>query len=133
MASFREHKRKARWQLHSRLADRVLYVPNLQGVPVPATARLHLSFDALGEMRRAGFAEQQEYNPEIVFWAAETVPRRDACVITADMGVWRLTSTKPPDDVTITAEASRLSDTQIRGLGWNPDAPWAGFTPPDAD
>lgn len=131
MASFRDIKRRARRQLHSHMADRVLYVPTLQGVPHPATARLHLSFDALGEMRRAGFAEQQEYNPEIVFMASETVPRRDGCVITEDMGVWRISSTMPPDDITITAEVSRLSESQVRGLGWNPDAPWAGFPPPE--
>lgn len=131
MASFRDIKRRARRQLHQRMADRVLYVPTLQGVPQPATVRLHLSFDALGEMRRAGFAEQQEYNPEIVFMASETVPRRDGLVITEDMGVWRVSNTLPPDDITITAEASRLSETQIRGLGWDPDAPWAGFPAPE--
>ena len=132
MVSFRDIKRRARRQLHSRMADLVLYVPTLQGQPRPATARLHLSFDAMGEMRRAGFAEQQEYDPEIVFMASDVVPRRDGCVITKDMGVWKVSNTMPPDDITITAEVVRLSDTQVRGLGWDPDAPWAGFPPPES-
>lgn len=130
MASFRAIKRKARRQLHERLADQVLYVPTLSGEPRPATARLHLSFDALGELRRAGFAEQQEYDPEIVFMADEVTPRRDGCVITEDMGVWKISNVLPPDDITITAEVVRLSDSQVRSLGWDPAAPWVGFDPP---
>lgn len=133
MRRFRDIKRKARRELHSRMADLVLYAPTLSGQPQAATVRLHLSFDALGEMRRQGFAEQQEYKPEAVFMASEIVPARDGLIITEDMGVWRVSNTLPPDDITITAEVTRLSDTQIRTLGWNPQEDWAGLTPPETD
>lgn len=131
MTRFRDIKRKARRRLHSTLAEQVLYVPDLQNaVPVTVTVRLHLSFDALGEVRRAGFAEHQEYEPQAVFMLSETTPRRGGCIITQDMGVWKLDNTFPPDDITMTAEVVRLSDAQVRGLGWDPDADWAGFTAP---
>lgn len=112
------------------MADLVLYVPTLTGTPQAATVRLHLSFDALGEMRRQGFAEQQEYNPQAVFLLSQMTPRRDGLIITADMGVWRVDNTLPPDDITMTAEIIRLSESQVRSVGLDPDAPWGGLPPP---
>lgn len=130
MGRFRDIKRKARRQLHRELADVVIYVPEPTGTPQTATVRLHLGFDALGEIRRSGFAEQQEYDPRAVFLLSQLTPRRGGFIVTADMGVWRVDNTLPPDDITMTAEIIHLSASQIRGLGWNPEAPWAGFPPP---
>lgn len=130
MASFRNVKRRARRRLHQELADTVLFVPGLGEAPVPITVRLHLGFTELGEVRRAGFAEQQEYEPQAVFLLPGVHPRRGGCIITEDMGVWRVDNTLPPDDITVTAEVARLSEEQVRGLGWDPRAPWAGLPPP---
>lgn len=131
MNSFRDIKRKARRQLHSRMADTVLYVLLRAVQPQSVTVRLHLGFDALGEMRRQGFAEQQEYKPQAVFMASEIVPNRDGFIVTQDMGVWKIDNTLPPDDITITAEVVKLSDNQVRSLGWDATSPWAGFPPPE--
>lgn len=133
MRTFREIKRQARRQLHDRLADTVLYLATPTAQPYDIAVRLHLSFEALGELRRAGMAERQDTTPVIVFMASQVVPRRDAIVVTKDMGGWKVDNTMPPDDITISAEATKLSDTQIRGLGMDPEADWLGLPPPGTD
>src|SRR5690625_588432 len=114
MGRFRDIKRKARRQLHRELADVVIYVPEPAGSPQTATVRLHLGFDALGEIRRSGFAEQQEYDPRAVFLLSQLTPRRGGFIVTADMGVWRVDNTLPPDDITMTRSEERRVGKQWR-------------------
>lgn len=128
--TFRHQKRRARLQLHHRLADPVLYLKGATADPKGVMVRLHLGFDTAGELRRAGFAETHEYDPRAVFLAAEVTPVVNGIIVTEDMGAWRVTSTLPPDDITITAEVARLSRSQIQNQGWDPDALWLGFPPP---
>lgn len=131
MSRFREIKRKARRVLHSTLADQVLYVPKLkEPEPVLVTVRLHIQFDELGEVRRAGFAEYHDYTPRAVFMLSEVNPVREAGIVTRDMGVWLIDNTLPPDDITKTVEIAKLSEQQVRNYGLDPDQEWAGLAPP---
>lgn len=130
--TFRKQKRRARRRLHYRLADPVLYIRNASSAPEEVAVRIHLGFDAAGELRRAGFAETQEYDPKAVFLAEEIRPVVNGMIITEDMGAWRVTNTLPPDDITITAEIARLSRSQIMQEGWDPDARYLGLSTEEA-
>lgn len=125
----REIKRRARRQLHNRLADTVLYLTSKNDLsPTGLKVRLHIKFAEVGELLRGGFAERQEQTPQAVFM--EFNPVNDAFIVTKDMGTWRVDNTMPPDDITVTAEIARLTKSQIQSLGWDPDAPWLGFPEP---
>ena len=133
MAGFREVKRRARMQLHARMSEPALYLTAPTATPKSCTVRLHLKFDELGELLRGGFADRQEYNPRIIFLGEQVKPARNAIVVTADMGAWRIDNDLPPDDITITAEVVRLTRSQIAGFGpgWNPDALYCGLPAPE--
>lgn len=132
MNPHRELKRRARRQLHARMSEPVWFFASRDEAPVAATVRFHLRFDQLGELLRGGFAEQQEAIPKLIFM--EPLPRleRLGMVVSEDMGVYRLDSVYPPDDITVTTEVVRLTDSQIEALGLNPDQPWCGLPAPPA-
>lgn len=133
MSVFREHKRRARQQIHNRLAEPALYLSAPDAVPVPVTVRLHLRFDTLGELLTvsAGFADRQELTPRIIFWNDQGVaPRNNGIVITRDLGAFRIGSDCAPDDVTTAAQVAQVSDTQLSRYGWDKSLPYLGFDAP---
>lgn len=130
MPSFREVKRNARNRLHQRMAEPALYLATPTGEPVGISVRLHLSFAALGELLRGGFAEREELTPRIIFLGSQLVPARGGIVVTKDMGAWRLDNTQPPDDISITAEVTRLTPSQCIAFGWDPQLPYMGLPAP---
>lgn len=134
MSTFREQKRIARTQLHTALAEPVLFLKTRTDAPVEVTCRLHLQFEKLGDLAnvRAGFAERQETTPRIIFINAQGVtPIRDSYVITKDMGAYKIHNDLAPDDITTAAEVSEvLKETAIK-YGWDLSAPWCGFPAPE--
>jgi hypothetical protein len=132
MATFREVKRKGRMQLHQRIAEPALYLTTPIASPVGVSVRLHLSFDAVGELLRGGFADRQEMTPQIIFLGSQVVPGTNGFVITKDMGAWRVDNTMPPNDITITAEVVRVTPSQAIAFGWDPALPYMGFPAPGA-
>lgn len=131
MPSFREIKRKARIQLHTRLSDLALYLTGPTETPLPVTVRLHLSFNPLGDLLRGGFAEREEATPSIIFMRDQVQPGNKGILITKDMGAWKIDHDFPPDDITIKAEVSRLADGQVTDFGWSPGVDWLGFPEPE--
>lgn len=127
MNRFREMKRQARRQLHAHMSEPALYLADTSADPVGCTVRLHLKFDEVGELLRGGFSERQELTPRILFLGEQVQPVRNGIVITQDMGAWRIDNDLPPDDITITAEVSKLSRNQVTGLGWDPDIQYMGL------
>lgn len=130
--TFRDQKRKARRQLHQRLAEPVLYLTDPDATPVEITVRLHLRFDALGELLTvsAGFADRQELTPRIIFMNDQINPKRNAIVVTKDMGAFNVQTDIAPDDITTAAEVSQVSKSTVTTWGWDPDALWLGLPPP---
>lgn len=128
----REHKRRARKALHERLSDPVLYLESPTGAARWALVRLHQRSAVAGELLRGGYAEAHEVVPKAVFLAEEVEPARGALIVTRDMGVWRVDSVMPADDITITAEVVRVTDNQLVAWGLDPKAEFAGVQPPAA-
>ena len=126
----RAHKRRARKALHERLADRVLYLESPTGAARWALVRLHQRSAVAGELLRGGYAEAHEVVPKAVFLAEAVEPARGALIVTRDMGVWRVDSVMPDDDITVTAEVVRVTDNQLAALGMDPKAEFAGAQPP---
>lgn len=131
MSTFREIKRQARTQLHSRMAEPALYLASSTGTPVSVTVRLHLGFTPVGELLRGGFAERQEFTPRVVFLNSQIKPKHKGIVITKDMGAWDIDNTLPPDDITTDAEVTKMTDSEVTGFGWDPSADYLGFPPPE--
>lgn len=132
MRTFRDIKRQARQTIHNSLAEPALYFADETAAPVAITVRLHLKFDALGELLTvsAGFADRQELTPRIVFWNRQVEPVRNAVVVTRDLGAFNIENPAQPDDVTTTAEVSKLTKSQVANFGWDPTALWCGHDAP---
>lgn len=128
--TFREQKRIARQQLHSAMAEPVLYIPFKDAEPQAVTARVHLNFEALGELRRSGFAEVSDLTPQVIFQKADLVPTRTAVFVTQDMGAFQLEQVDPPNDITVMARISRLPPTQYVAWSLTQGQPWCGLTAP---
>lgn len=133
MATFRDQKRQARRQLHSALAEPVLYLKTRTDAPVGVTCRLHLSFEQLGDLAgsRAGFGERQDVTPRIIFLNAQIKPEHEAYVITRDMGAYRIANTVPPDDITTAVEVTEVLKESAAKYGWDLTALWCGFPAPE--
>lgn len=127
MASLREIKRKARTQLHALASEPALYLAEPSAVPVGVTVRLHLSFNELGELLRGGFSDRQEMTPRIIFMGSQVQPSHRGIVVTQDLGAYLVDNDLPPDDITITAEVSKLSRNQVISFGWDPDLQFMGL------
>ena len=128
--SFREVKRRARRQLHARLAEPALYFAGPDATPVPVTVRLHLKFADVGGPA-PGYAEMSVVAPRVVFLAEQVAPSNRGIVVTRDLGAWRVESHEPADDVTITAEVARLSDAQATQFGWALGVDYMGHQAPE--
>lgn len=130
MPTFREVKRKARLQLHNRMAEPALYLATPTATPVPVTVRLHLGFAEIGELLRGGFADRHEYKPRIVFLGSQIRPKHKGIVITKDMGAWDVDSVMPADDITIDADVTKMTDAEVTRFGWDTTADYLGFPVP---
>lgn len=129
---FREQKRAARQILHTEMKQPVLYIPMRGGAPAAASARIHLKFDALGELRRSGFAEGVELTPKAIFLVSELSPVRLSLIVTEDLGAFLLDQVDPPDDITVTARIVRLPVGKYAEWGLTQGVPWCGLTAPVA-
>lgn len=130
MATWREQKRAARRVLHETLAQPVLYIPFKGAEAVLVTARVHLSFDALGELRRSGFAEGVELTPQAIFLASEIEPVRLSVFVTEDLGAFVIDQTDPADDITVKVRIARLPAGKYADWGLTFGASWSGLPAP---
>ena len=128
--TFREEKARARQDLHETMAEPVFYFERRAAARKVVTVRLHLKFNALGDLRNGGFADWSEQTPKAIFLNAQIRPVRDAYLVTKDLGVFRIDSTDPKDDITRKATIVELDTAAARQLGWDTDKPWSGEKPP---
>lgn len=124
MSSFRDHKRRARRQLHQRMNVPALYLMQ-DGVtdPIPVTVRLHTKWDALGDQKGTSLssAEYESMIPkaiimldQIPFTVADITRKH---VISVEIGeAYRIDHSEEPDDISVTVHIVRLSPAQTVGL-----------------
>lgn len=118
MTSFRDIKREARRGLHNALQVPALYLVATGDAAnpwaiTPISVRVHSNVKALGDMAGTNFhyAETQEIIPRVIFMRAEiAMPERLAIVSVAAGEAYCIDNAMPPDDITITAEVSRVTN-----------------------
>lgn len=111
-ASFRDIKRKARSIVHDTMQMQALYVAS-NGEQSPVGIRVHYTYALVGDTNAGMYADRHEVMPRIVFRADEMIPARGA-IISIDHGeAYRIDNVLPKDDITITAEALRMSASEI--------------------
>lgn len=109
---FRDLKRKARADLHQHMQVRALYLLTPTSTPVPCTVRVWTKWGALGQLpgKGEGWAEIQEAEPKIIFMVSDVPnPRKNALVSIERGEAYRVETSDPPDDITITAKVVRLN------------------------
>lgn len=116
--SWRTIKRAARQTLHQHMKVAALYIPP-GGAPQPVFVRVHTKDDVLlGDMVGTNFsyAEKQEIEPSILFMRDEVaMPVRNAIVMISATEGYRINNVKPADDISITAEVTRLMVAELAG------------------
>jgi len=112
MTEWREQKREARRALHQTMQIEALYYPTQGAEPETVHVRLHTKFDAIGDERSMGWAEIQSMKPRLIFLREEKEPENGAIVWLQAGEAYRIDNTLPPDDITRTAEVTRLSYRQ---------------------
>jgi len=121
MSDWREQKRKARRDVHDTMALDAQYYPQAGATPVPVRVRLHYRFDAFGDDRSMGWAEQQVVKPRLVFMLDELTPEvtleHGAIVYIAPGEAYEIDNAQPADDITVTVEATRMPRRQLENAG----------------
>lgn len=87
--------------------------------PLLVHVRVHTKWDRAGDMAgtNLSYAETQEINPHIIFMVDElAAPVRNAVVSIALGEAYRIDNVKPPDDITVTAETTRIPVKNTIGL-----------------
>lgn len=118
MDSVREAKRAARRDLHAELSVNALYIaPNAD--PLPVTVRVQLESQPLGDLKGTNFhyTEREEPSDQLVFLLDELPrPKRGAVVSVAPGEAYRIDTTLPPHDITVTAKVTTLTEVEAEGL-----------------
>lgn len=138
MPTFREMKHQAREQLHEALAEPVYYFADPSADAVIVTARLHLSFRALGALSGGGsqgYAAFEEITPKARFLIAELSPSNDAIIVTKYNGAFVVEYVHPPDGLTVDAQIADMTKGNIVRYGaerynWQPGQIWCGMPEP---
>lgn len=117
MQSWREQKRQARAVVHDTMALDAFLYPQPGATPVPVRVRLHTKFTQIGDDRSQGWAERESVQPRMIFMASELAEQ--GVSLTRGQLVWLqqdeayfVDNTLPADDITITAEITRLTRKQ---------------------
>ena len=130
MADWRDQKREARRVVHDTMGLDVWHYTAVGATPTPIRVRLHTKFTQIGDDRSMGWAEIEAVKPRLVFMLSEiaamgvTINRGDTIYFQPGEA-YNIDNTLPPDDITVTAETSRLSRKQYQDMG----LPAAGSVP----
>ena len=119
MSRFREIKRQARRDVHRELHVPAFYIASTGATPLLVTVRAHTKFDALGDQKGTNFnsAEMIERQPYIIFMRSELMsPARNAIVSVEPGEAYRIGVVHPPDDISIKADVTVLTQAEAAGL-----------------
>lgn len=128
--SFRNVKRQARAIIHDTLAEVVIYIQMKEAELQTPTVRLHLTFNDIGDLRRAGFAEQIEQTPKIIFLNGMVTPIQTAVIVTDSQGAYQISRVHPADDITTKTDVVKLPTGQYAAWGLVLGDPWCGLPAP---
>lgn len=131
MSGWREQKREARRVVHDTMAFDVLHYAEAGATPTPVRARLQTKFAQIGDDRSMGWAEIEAVKPRLIFMLDELAVAgvkldRNHIIYFQPGEAYNIDNLLPPDDITVTAETTRLSRKQYQEAGL---PPVAGGTP----
>ena len=116
MADWRDIKREARAVVHDTMALAGQYYADVGVLPVPVRARLSTRFTQIGDDRSMGWAEIEAVKPRLIFMLSELPAgltlARGAIFYLQPGEAYQIDNLLPPDDITVTAEVTRLSRKQ---------------------
>lgn len=122
--SWREQKREARHIVHDTMAFDMRYYKTQSSTPVDVRVRLHTKFSQIGDDRSMGWAEREAIKPRLIFMKPELPAgftlERNAVVYVQPGEAYVLDNTLPSDDITITAEAVRMTPREYEKWGFPP-------------
>lgn len=114
--SWRDQKREARRIVHDTMRIPAVYHGE---EATPVNVRLHTKFAAIGDDRSMGWAEIQVTRPRVVFMLEDGVtPSRGGVVFIRPGEAYFVENVLPPDDITVTAEVTRMTTEQLRKNGF---------------
>lgn len=111
---FRDRIREGRRRLHDYMHVDAFYYPEPEGVEIPfirvVRVRVHDKFLRVGDLAGTNFhyAEIEDNAPRAIFMRDEIEPKK-GFVLATDEGFYRIDSVKPPDDISVTANLSRVT------------------------
>lgn len=126
MSSFREHKRRARRQLHRKMEVPALYLLTPATLPedaIPVTIRLHTKWDALGDQKGTSLnsAEMESLIPKAILmldqlpFGVSGITRQ--AILSVEIGeAYRIDHAEEPDDISVTVHIVRLSAEKAQDL-----------------
>lgn len=122
MQSWREQKRIARRVVHDTMAIPALHYATAGATAVAIRARLQTKFAQIGDDRSMGWAEREAVKPRLIFMLAQMeelgiVLNRNQIVYFQPGEAYNIDNLLPPDDITVTAEVTRLSRKQYQDAG----------------
>lgn len=116
MADWRDIKREARAVVHDTMALAGQYYADVGVQPVAVRARLSTRFTQIGDDRSMGWAEIEAVKPRLIFMLSELPTSltlaRGAIFYLQPGEAYQIDNLLPPDDITVTAEVTRLSRKQ---------------------
>ena len=112
MTRFREHRERSRRKLHEAMALPAFYYRDgsADEDPLSVTVRPSTEFGALGDIKGTSFAyaEKESQDLELIFWAEQIIPRKNAVVMLREKEGFRINTVKPRYGQTITVRVVRL-------------------------
>lgn len=116
--NWRQQKREARRTVHKVMKVAAQYYSTKGATPVAIDVRVHTKFQAIGDDRSMGWPEMQEMRPTLIFMldeldAAGIDLSRNAVVFVQPGEAYRVDNTLPPDDITVAAQVTRLTERQL--------------------
>lgn len=122
MQPWRDQKRTARRVVHDTMAIPALHYATAGAVAVAIRVRLQTKFAQIGDDRSMGWAEREAVKPRLIFMLSEMtsagiVLNRNQIVYFEPGEAYNIDNLLPPDDITVTAEVTRLSRKQYQDAG----------------
>ena len=114
---WREQKREARRIVHDTMKIEAKYYASRGAAPTTVHVRLITKLDSIGDPQHQGFAKIEAIKPRLVFMRDEQEPQNGAVVWLQVGEAYRIDNTDPPDDITRTANVTRLTAKQYTDEG----------------
>jgi len=118
--SLRAIKDKARAKLFDRMkVEALAYSGGPEGPSETVWLRLNSEDRAAGDLAGTslGYAQSVETQPKLIFLHAAHEPSRGNVYVISDQEAYQVETVEPKDGITVTAQATRLLDTQTALYG----------------